>query len=85
MVISNTVFNERVGLAIVCPITNTDRGWALHAKLPQHSSITGVIMCEQIKSVDFVSRNAKFIEKAPRDILNEVLAILDACIYENEP
>lgn len=43
--------------------------------------LTGVVMVDQIKSVDYKSRKAKFIEKAPSDIINEVLAILDAIIY----
>jgi mRNA-degrading endonuclease toxin of MazEF toxin-antitoxin module len=38
-------------------------------------------MVEQIKSIDYQARNAKFIEKAPQDTLNEVLSILDAIVY----
>jgi len=38
-------------------------------------------MVDQVKSVDYNSRKAKFIEKASTGLLNEVLAILDACIY----
>jgi mRNA interferase MazF len=38
-------------------------------------------MVEQIKSVDYNSRKAKFIEKAAAELLNDVLAMLDACIY----
>jgi len=41
-------------------------------------------MVEQVKSIDSVSRKVKFVEKAPLRILNEVLGILDACIYESD-
>ena len=41
-------------------------------------------MVEQIKSVDFKSRQAKFVEKADKETINEVLAILDACVYQDE-
>jgi hypothetical protein len=41
-------------------------------------------MVEKVKSIDFVSRKVKFVEKAPLSILNEVLGILDACIYESD-
>ena len=44
--------------------------------------LTGVVMVDQIKSIDYKSRKAKFIEKAPCDIINEVLAVLDAIIYD---
>ncbi len=39
-------------------------------------------MVEQIKSVDYVSRKVRFVEKAPQSVLDEVLSILDACLYE---
>jgi len=39
-------------------------------------------MTDQMKSIDFKSRRAKFIEKAPDDVLSKVLAILDAILYE---
>lgn len=81
LVISDTLFNKHTGLAIVCPITNTDRRFPFHVKVTDQSSITGYIMVEQVKSIDFVSRKVRFVKKAPSDILNEVLGILDACIY----
>ena len=81
LVISNTLFNKHTGLAIVCPITNTDRNFPFHVKVTDQSSITGYIMVEQVKSIDFVSRKVRFVKKAPSEILNEVLGILDACIY----
>lgn len=82
LVVSNTAFNQKMGLAIVCPITNTDREIPLHVRLPDSCILTGVVMVDQIKSVDYTSRKAKFIEKAPADVVSEVLAILDACLYE---
>ncbi len=81
LVISNTLFNKRTGLAIVCPITNTDRNFPFHVKVTDQPSIAGYVMVEQVKSIDFVSRKVRFVKKAPSEILNEVLGILDACIY----
>ena len=81
LVISNTLFNKHTGLAIVCPITNTDRNFPFHVKVTDQSSITGYVMVEQVKSIDFVSRKVRFVKKVPSEILNEVLGILDACIY----
>ena len=82
LVVSNTLFNKHTGLAMVCPITNTNRSFPLHVAVPSKSSLTGYIMVEQIKSVDFVSRKLKLVETSPRAVLEEVLALLDACLYD---
>jgi mRNA interferase MazF len=52
------------------------------AAVPTGSKLTGYIMVEQIKSIDYGSRKAAFIAKAPRSVVDEVLGILDACVYE---
>ena len=86
-VVSNRLFNEHTGLAIVCPVTNTHRKIPFHVAVSvaasRDSSLTGYIMVEQVKSVDYRSRQMRFIEKAPLETLDEVLAILDACIYQD--
>ena len=48
-------------------------------------SLTGFIMVEQVKSIDFRTRRAKRIERAPDELLASMLSILDACIYYNRP
>jgi mRNA interferase MazF len=81
LVISNDLFNQRTGLALACPLTNTDRTIPFHVKVPESCALTGFVMVDQVKSVDFAARSAKFIEKAPPRLLADVLAILDACVY----
>ena len=81
LVVSNTSFNRHTGLAMVCPVTNTFRDIPFHVPIPNEPSLTGYIMVEQIKSVDCASRRIKFVDKAPTYIVDEVLGILDACIY----
>jgi mRNA interferase MazF len=83
LVVSNKVFNKATGLAIVCPVTNTDRGIPFHVPVSKKSSLTGFIMVEQVKSIDYRCRYVKRIEKASSDTLSEVLAVLDACIYQD--
>jgi len=83
LVISNKVFNNATGLSIVCPITNTNRSIPFHVKIPKEFSLTGYIMVEQVKSIDFKSRKIKLIEKASSNIMVDVLGILDACIYQD--
>lgn len=84
LVVSNTLFNQKTGLAMICPITNTARNLPLHVAVPSGSKLTGYIMVEQLKSVDYHSRKARFVEKAPKALLAEVLAILDACLYDSQ-
>ena len=79
LVISNFLFNRHTGLAIVCPITNTDRGIPFHLAVPVSSSITGFVMVDQVKSVDYVTRRARFIERASDELVADVLEVLDVC------
>jgi len=81
LVVSKDLFNRSTGLAIVCPLTNTKCGFPFHVPVPKNSSLTGFIMVEQVKSIDFRTRRAKHIERAPDELLSNVLSILDACIY----
>ena len=81
LVISHYLFNRHTGLAIVCPITTTQRGFPFHVRITECPKVTGFVMVEQVKSIDFQSRKAKHIGKAPEAVLQEALSILDACIY----
>jgi mRNA interferase MazF len=81
LVVSNTLFNEQTGLAIVCPLTTTYRGYPFHVKVTENPKLKGFVMVEQVKSIDYGARRAKVIGKASDGLLDEVLAILDACIY----
>lgn len=81
LVVSNDLFNRHTGLCIVCPVTNTRRNFPFHVSIPDGEKITGVVMVEQVKSVDFQARSATRLGKAPETVLDDVLSILDACIY----
>lgn len=76
IVVSNNTFNNFTKMAMVCPVTNTNRGFPLHVPLDERTSTTGVIMCEQVKTLDICARNAEFKEKAPQDIIEEAVDIL---------
>ena len=75
-VISNSIFNNFTKMAMVCPITNTNRNFPLHVVLDSRTVTTGVVMCEQVKSLDILARNVEFREKAPSDIIKEVIDIV---------
>jgi mRNA interferase MazF len=76
LVVSNNTYNRFTNMAMVCPITNTDRHFPLHVQLDERTRTTGVVMCEQVKALDVKARKATFSEKAPFDIIEEVVDIL---------
>jgi mRNA interferase MazF len=81
LVISNDLFNKHTGLCIACPITSTRRDYPFHVSIPDGHDVTGYVMVEQVKSLDFRTRKVKRIGKAPDQVLQEALSLLDSCIY----
>ena len=77
VIVSNKVFNQHLGLAFACPITNTKRDFPFHVRV-ESKNITGYIMAEQMKSIDYNSRNIKFIEKANQKTMGKILGIIDS-------
>jgi len=59
----------------------SDRGYPFHVAVTGNPHVTGFVMVEQVKSIDFRARKAKQIAKASNEVLDTVLSILDACIY----
>ena len=81
LIVSNDLFNKHTGFAFACPITNTDRKIPFHVRIPLASSLTGFVMVDQVKSIDYRSRQVKYVERAPSELLEEVLSILDTCLF----
>jgi mRNA interferase MazF len=81
LVVSNNLFNKHTGMAIVCPVTNTRRDFPFHVAVADDATLTGFIMVEQVKSIDYRARQARRIARASDTVLEEVLSILDACVY----
>lgn len=79
LVISHEKYNEKVGLAIFCPITSAEKGYPFEVKLSSEK-INGVVLSDQIKSLDWRERNAKFIETCSETVLIEVLEKISVLI-----
>jgi len=75
-VISRQMFNEHTEMAIVAPITSTIRGIKLEVVLLDELDTKGSVLVHQLKSLDFGERNAKFIEKAPQQIIEQVATLV---------
>ncbi len=73
IVLSPVEYNEKAGLALVCPITSHIKGYPFEVLLPEKAVIKGVIIADQVKSLDWQHRNAEFIEKAPKNVINETI------------
>ena len=73
LVLSPEPYNRKVGLAILCPITSQIKGYPFEVKLPDNIKVSGVILSDQVKNLDWRARKASFCCKAPSDVLKEVL------------
>ena len=74
LVVSPKAYNEKVGLALFCPITSNVKRYPFEVVLPEKHKVTGAILSDQIKSLDWQVRKAKRIARAPQDVIEEVLS-----------
>lgn len=80
LVISPRDFNIATGLAVVCPITNTNTGGTFEVPIPRGVKVSGVILSHQFRSLDWITRNAKFHSKANQDLMWEVMGRIEAIL-----
>lgn len=73
VVLSPEVYNSKVGLAILCPVTNQTKGYPFEVLIPRGLSITGAILADQVKNLDWRARSAELICSLPRRTVDEVL------------
>jgi mRNA interferase MazF len=73
LVLSPESYNGRVGLAILCPVTSQEKGYPFEVALPPGGAVEGVILSDQVKSLDWRARRAERIEVLPPQVTEEVL------------
>ncbi len=73
LVLSQRSYNEKTGLGLFCPITSQVKGYPFEVALPPSSSVAGVILADQIKSLDWRVRRIDFASQAPPHVVGEVL------------
>ena len=78
LVLSQEAYNRKVGLTIVCPITNQVKGYPFEVQIPRGLGVTGAILSDQVKSMDWDARNAEFCCRVPTAVVSEVLERLDS-------
>ncbi len=73
LVISPKTYNEKTNLAILCPVTSQVKGYPFEVNIPDNLEIRGVILSDQVKSLDWNTREAEFICKLPKFAITEAL------------
>lgn len=73
IVVSPAAYNEKIGLALLCPITSQVKGYPFEVTIPKGLNVAGVILADQIKSLDWKSRRAEFRCDVPHNVVSLVL------------
>ena len=73
VVLSPAIYNSRSGLAVFAPITNQVKGYPFEVQIPPGLPVSGVVLADQLKSLDWHARKAHHIARIPSHVLREVL------------
>jgi mRNA interferase MazF len=74
MVVSPLGYNGKIGLALVCPITSQVKGYPFEVALPGGLPVSGVVLSDQLKSLDWRAREAKYICRLPQIVIEDTIA-----------
>ena len=80
LVLSPASYNRRSGLALVCPITSRIKGYPFEVQLPESLPVSGAILADHVKSLDWQKRRAELAGRAPAEVLRDVQARLAALL-----
>jgi mRNA interferase MazF len=80
IVLSPATYNGKVGLALMCPITSRIKGYPFEVAIPDGLPVAGVVLSDQVKSLDWRARKAERICTLPRPAVTEVLQKLGALL-----
>jgi mRNA interferase MazF len=73
LVLSPGDYNRAVGLAVVCPITNEKKGYPWEVEIPDNPFVSGVVLSDQVKSLDWRQRKAEFVCTPDEPLLEDVV------------
>jgi mRNA interferase MazF len=80
VVLSPAAYNSKVGLAIVCPVTNQHKGYPFEVAIPPGLGVSGAVLSDQAKSLDWRARNAELACKLPAEVIGDVLKRLSTLL-----
>jgi len=81
VVISPKGYNEKVGLGLFCPITSKIKNYPFEVKI-ENNNVNGVVLADQIKSLDWETREIEFIAKETHEKVNEIIDKISVLIFE---
>jgi len=85
VVISQTAYNVKRNMVFVCPITKSTKSLRLRVLLDGRTQTQGDVLCEQVRTIDLLSRKCKVVDQLPKDLLKQVLEAVSVIIaLENE-
>lgn len=73
LVLSPESYNKKTSLAILCPITNQVKGYPFEVLIPEGLPVTGAILSDQVKSLDWRARNSELACTLPAETVSEAL------------
>lgn len=73
VILSPSAYNTKVGLAIICPITNQAKGYAFEVEIPEGLRVKGVVLSDHVKNADWRTRKIEFICRLPESVVNDVI------------
>lgn len=80
LVLSPANFNKVTGFAWVCPVTNQEKGYPFEVKVQGTKKTKGVILTDQLKSLDWSARNLHKVDKVNAQCLTEVKSLVSAIL-----
>jgi mRNA interferase MazF len=80
LVLSPAAYNGKTRLALLCPVTNQIKGYPFEVVIPNGLAVTGVILSDQMKSLDWQVRQAEYIDTLPAEVVAMVLAKIMALL-----
>ena len=80
VVVSPRSYNGKVGLGLFCPITSRAKGYPFEVPLPAGLPVTGVVLADQVRSLDWRVRRAELVAHLPDDVIDEVIGKLSALL-----
>ena len=84
LVLSPEEYNKKVGLAILCPITQQEKGYPFEVALNKKQKTKGVILADHVKNLDWQERGAKYKEKVEQATLDIVLDKLGILLFASK-
>ena len=80
LVLSPEAYNSKTGLALICPVTSKVKGYPFEVPLSTTAGFQGVVLADQLRSLDWRARGAEWIEQAPPKVVDRVLKLLDTLL-----